>query len=91
MHDLVPFESQDLTFTFFSLTILRQNPLQKKAIPVFSGQKPGTVKPRFNEPLFNVVLDITNEILRPGQSCSKMDGIKPRYNEPRYNEHIPEA
>ena len=40
----------------------------------------------FNEPLFNEVLDITNEILRPGQSYSKMYGIKPRYNEPRYNE-----
>ena len=35
----------------------------------------------FNEPLFNEVLDITNEILRPGQSYSKMYGIKPRYNE----------
>ena len=31
-----------------------------------------TVKPRFNEPLFNEVLDITNDILRPGQSYSKM-------------------
>ena len=39
------------------------------------------MEPRFNEPLFNEVLDITNEILRPGQSCSKMYGIKPRYNE----------
>ena len=27
-----------------------------------------TVEPRFNEPLFNKVLDVTNEILRPGQS-----------------------
>ena len=44
------------------------------------------MEPRFNEPLFNAVLDITNEILRPGQSYSKMYGIKPRYNEPRYNE-----
>ena len=42
-------------------------------------------------------LDLTNlyltkssiymdEILRPGQSYSKMYGIKPRYNEPWYNE-----
>lgn len=31
------------------------------------------------EPLFNEVLDITNEILRHGQSYS--NGIKPRYNE----------
>ena len=39
------------------------------------------MEPRFNEPLFNEVLDVTNEILRPGQSYSKMCGIKPRYNE----------
>ena len=45
-----------------------------------------TVEPRFYEPLFNELLDITNEILRPRQSYSKMYGIKPRYNEPRYNE-----
>ena len=45
-----------------------------------------TVEPRFNEPPFNEVLNITNEILRPGQSYSKMYGIKPRYNEPWYNE-----
>ena len=40
-----------------------------------------TVEPRFNE-----VFDITNDILGPGQSYSKMYGIEPRYNEPRYNE-----
>ena len=34
-----------------------------------------------DEPLFNEVLDITNDILRPGQSYSKMYGIEPRYNE----------
>ena len=45
-----------------------------------------TVEPRFNEPPFNVVLDITNDILCPSQSYSKMYGIEPRYNEPRYNE-----
>ena len=39
-----------------------------------------TVEPRFNEPLFNEVLDITNDILCPGQSYSKMYGIEPRYN-----------
>ena len=44
------------------------------------------MEPRFNEPLFNEVLDITNDILCPGQSYSKMYGIEPRYNEPRYNE-----
>ena len=47
------------------------------------------MEPLFNEPLFNEVLDITNDILGPGQSYSKMYGIEPRYNEPRYNEHIP--
>ena len=45
-----------------------------------------TVEPRFNEPLFNEVLDITNDVRRPGQSYSKMYGIEPRYNEPLYNE-----
>jgi len=45
-----------------------------------------TVEPRFNEPLFNEVLDITNDILCPGQSYSKMYGIEPRCNEPLYNE-----
>ena len=45
------------------------------------------MEPRFNEPLFNEVLDITNGILHvcPCQSYSKMYGIEPRYNEPRYN------
>ena len=39
-----------------------------------------TVEPRFNEPLFNEVLDITNDILCSSQSYSKMYGIEPRYN-----------
>ena len=39
------------------------------------------MEPRFNEPLFNEVLDTTNDILCPGQSYSKMYGIEPRYNE----------
>ena len=47
-----------------------------------------TVEPRFNEPLFNEVLDITNDILGPGQSYCKMYGIEPRYNEPRYSEFL---
>ena len=49
----------------------------------------GTAEPRFNEPLYNEVLGITNDILQPGQSYSilKMYGAGPRYNEPRYNEH----
>ena len=40
-----------------------------------------TVEPRFNEPLFNEVLDVTNEILRPGQIYSKMYETEPRFNE----------
>ena len=36
-----------------------------------------TVEPLFNEPLFNGVLDIMNDILCPGQSYRKMYGIKP--------------
>ena len=47
---------------------------------------PTTVKPRFNEPLFNEVLDITSDILCADQSYSKMYGIEPRYHKPRYNE-----
>ena len=38
------------------------------------------MEPWFSEPLFNEVLNITNDIVRPGQSYSKMYGIEPRYN-----------
>ena len=44
------------------------------------------MEPRFNEPLYNEVLGITNDILKPGQSYSKKYGTEPRFNEPRYNE-----
>ena len=44
-----------------------------------------TVEPRFNEPLYNEVQDITNDTFQPGQSYSKMYGKEPRYNEPRYD------
>ena len=37
--------------------------------------------PRFNEPLYNELLGITNDILQPGQSYSEMYGTEPRYNE----------
>ena len=47
---------------------------------------PITVEPRFNEPLFNEVLDITNDILMSQPNYSKMYEMEPRYNEPRYNE-----
>ena len=40
-----------------------------------------TVEPRFNEPPYNEVLGITNDILQLGQSYSKMYGAEPRYNE----------
>ena len=38
------------------------------------------MEPRFNEPLFNEVLNITNNILCPSQSYSKMYGMEPWYN-----------
>ena len=44
------------------------------------------VEPRFNEPLYNDVLGIAEDILQPGQSYSTMYGTEPWYNEPRYNE-----
>ena len=48
--------------------------------------EPYTVEPRFNKPLFNEVLDIMNDTLRPVQNYSKMYGTEPRYNKPQYNE-----
>ena len=47
-----------------------------------------TVEPRFNEPPFKEVLDITNKNPCPGQNYSKMYGIEPRYNEPRFSEFL---
>ena len=44
------------------------------------------MEPRFNEPLYNEVLGIKNDMLQPDQSYSKIYGTEPRYNEPRYNE-----
>ena len=44
-------------------------------------QNRSTVETRFNEPVFNEVLDIMNDFLCPSQSYSKMHGIEPRYNE----------
>ena len=35
----------------------------------------------FNEPRFNELLGITNNIFRPGKSYSKMSGTEPRFNE----------
>ena len=39
-----------------------------------------TVEPRFNEPLHNEVLGITNDIFQPSNNV--MYGKEPRYNEP---------
>ena len=39
-----------------------------------------TVEPRYNEPLFNKLLGITN-IFCPGKSYGKMYGTEPRFNE----------
>ena len=39
-----------------------------------------TVEPRFNEPLCNEVLGITNDIFQPSNSVRY--GKEPRYNEP---------
>ena len=57
------------------------------------------VGPRYNESLYNEVPGITNDILQPVKSYSKMYRTEPRYNESRYKEsksplqpeHNPEA
>ena len=51
----------------------------------------GTImEPRFEKPLFNEVLNITNDTLHPDQNnnYSKMCEIEPQYNEPRYNKFL---
>ena len=40
-----------------------------------------TVETRFNKPLHNKVLGITNNILQPGQSYNKMYVTEPRHHE----------
>ena len=40
-----------------------------------------TVEPRFNEPQYNEVLGITNDLLQPGQNYNNMYGTEPRFNE----------
>ena len=44
------------------------------------------MEPLFNEPLYNEVLDITNDF--PGPSKSKIYGKELQYNESRHSEHI---
>ena len=46
---------------------------------LYSGRYLGTVERRYNEPLYNEVLGITNDFLYPRNS--KICGKKPRYNE----------
>ena len=40
-----------------------------------------TVEPRFNEPLYNEVLGMTDDFLQPEEKYNKMYGTEPRYNE----------
>ena len=56
-------------------------PRLKGLAPAVNNHFPATGEPLFNEPLYNEVLGITNDILQPGQSYSKMYGKEPRYNE----------
>ena len=44
--------------------------------------KEAAVEPRFNEPLFNELLGLTNNIFRPVKSYSKIYGTESRFNEP---------
>jgi len=50
------------------------------SIPEDTVQYVYTVDPRFNEPLYNEVLGIMNDIFQPSNSV--MYGKEPRYNEP---------
>ena len=46
----------------------------------------GTLISRYNEPLYNEVLSVTNDFLHP--SNSKTYGKVPRYNKPHYSKQI---
>ena len=39
------------------------------------------VEPWFNEPRFNEVLGVTNDVLQPAQNYSKLYSTEPRFNE----------
>ena len=45
-----------------------------------------TVQPRYNDPRYNDIPDITMNMRCPGKSYSKMYGTEPRYNDLRYND-----
>lgn len=60
------------TFFFRFITFNRNKLVFSHAIPLFK------VEPRFNEPLCNEILGITNDSLCPNKS--KLHGKEPRYN-----------
>ncbi len=43
-------------------------------------------EPRYHDPRYNDIPDITMNILCPGKSYSKVYGTEPRYNDLRYND-----
>ena len=45
-----------------------------------------TVQPRYNDPRYNDIPDITMNMLYPGKSYSKIYGTEPRYNDLGYND-----
>ena len=57
----------------------RHSPTLKNVEIQDQNKHSGTVERRFNEPLYNEVLGMTNHILQP--SNYKMYGKKPRHNE----------
>ena len=63
-----------------------KSPLQITLCKITHVSKSHPVEPRFNEPLYNEVLGITNDFLQPGQYYSKMYGRQTRFNEPPFNE-----
>ena len=73
----VKWKSHLYSFTHFAGIILSITGMQK----IQALFRDNTVEPRFNEPLYKEVLGITNDILQPDRSYSKMYGTEPRYNE----------
>ncbi len=55
----------------------------------FMEVKQYTVEPRYNDPRYNDIPDITMDMLCPGKSYSKMYGTELQYNDLRYN-NIPD-
>ena len=63
-----------------------QTCLGKIEATLLVGYNGTSVKPRFNEPLYNEVLGIMSDIFQPSNSV--MYGKEPRITNPRYNEPI---